>query len=73
MAGAGVRVMGELRELDGLKEERMRNVPGAKRRGKTSVEEGLSEVSGVGGEVIWVTTDAPPLDSQRLGNGVFGR
>ena len=41
-------------------------------RGITSVEERLSEVSGVGVEVIWVTADIQPTDCQRVGNGVFG-
>ena len=38
----------------------------------TSGEEGLGEVSGVGVEVIRVTTDAPPPVGQREGNGAFG-
>ena len=38
----------------------------------SSLEERLDDVSGVGVEVIRVTADAPPLDGQRIGNGVFG-
>jgi hypothetical protein len=64
--------MGGLRGLDGLREEGLENLFGDERRGITSGEEGLGEVSGVGVEVIWVTADTPSLDGQRVGNGAFG-
>ena len=64
--------MGGLRGLDDLREEGTGNLLGDEGRGITSVEEGLSEVSGVGVEVIRVTADALPPDGQRVGNGVFG-
>ena len=68
MRGAGVVVMDGLRGLDG-----MRNLLGDERRGISSVEEGMGEASGVGVEVIRVTADALPPDSQRVGNGAFVR
>ena len=45
-------VMGGLRGLDGMREEGTGNFLGNKGIGITSVEEGLSEVSGVGVEVF---------------------
>ena len=64
--------MGGLRGLDDMREEGMGNLLGDEERGITSVEKGLGEVSGVGVEVFWETADAPPPDSQRVGNGAFG-
>ena len=57
---AGVGVMGELRGLDGMREEATENLLGNEGKGITSVEEGLGEVNGVGVEVIWVTADSCP-------------
>ena len=65
--------MGELRRLDGIREEVTGNLLGNEGRGITSSEEGLGEVNGVGIEVIQVTADAPPPNDQRVGNGTFGR
>ena len=70
--GAEVGVMRGLRGLDGWRVEDMGNLFGDKRRGITSVEEGLGEVSDVGVEVIWVAADTPPPDGQEVGNGASG-
>ena len=56
-----------LRGHDDMREEGTGNLLGDEGRGITSVEEGLGEVSSVGVEVIWLTTDAPPPDGQRVG------
>ena len=58
--GAGIGVMVGLKGHDGMREEGTKNLRGDERRGITSVEEGLGEVSFVGVVVIWVTADVPP-------------
>ena len=58
--------------MDGLRGMREKDTgDGNEGCGVTYSEEGLDEVGGVGEEVIRMAADAPPLDGQREGDGVF--